>query len=99
MIEVLEGTDVQFDCVVEGKPLPSIGWSKNLVPITSEARIRDLGNGSLVITRVNQTDAAKYICLFQKTLTGGVDFAQFELEVMELTPTSPSQSDTPDTIR
>ena len=88
----MEGTDVQFDCVVEGKPLPSIGWSKNLDPIVSDAHLRDLGNGSLVITQVKKSDEGQYICLFQKTMTGGVEFAQFELQV-----TGSSPSNTPDT--
>ena len=96
VVTAIEGTDVQFDCVVQGKPLPSIGWSKNLDPILSDAHVKDLGNGSLIITQVNTSDEGQYICLFQKTMTGGVEFAQFELRVEG---SSPSESNTPDTIR
>lgn len=89
---------MQFDCVVEGKPLPSIGWSKNLKPILSDVHIRDFGNGSLLIIDVNKNDEAQYICLFQKTMTGGVELAQFELRVTGPSATIPSQSGAPDDI-
>ena len=99
VVTAVEGTDVRFDCVVMGKPLPSIGWKKDLETVMSDGHIRDLGNGSLIIIKVNKSDESQYICLFQKTTNFGVDVAQFELRVVEPSSTSPSESEPPGTIR
>lgn len=97
VVVAYEGTDVQFDCVVQGKPLPSVGWSKDLEAIPNDSRVRDLGNGSLVIADTKESDTAQYICLFQKVMTGGVEFYSFEFQVMSPTASS-TQSSSSDTI-
>ena len=58
------GGRVQLDCLVTGKPLPSVMWLHNERMITApvDSRIVNLGNGSLVISPLATEHAGTYRC-------------------------------------
>lgn len=61
--EAIEGQSVMIDCVVDGRPKPTIHWDKNLVMNDfDKSRFSVLENGSLFISEVRKEDENKYGC-------------------------------------
>ncbi|XP_045463115.1 tyrosine-protein kinase-like otk [Harmonia axyridis] len=61
--EATEGQSVIIDCVVDGKPKPTIHWDKNLAMNDfDKSRFSVLENGSLFISEVRKEDENKYGC-------------------------------------
>ena len=58
------GGRVQLDCLVTGKPLPSVMWlfNQRMITVPDDSRIVNLGNGSLVISPLATEHAGTYRC-------------------------------------
>ncbi|CAG5007139.1 unnamed protein product [Parnassius apollo] len=71
---------VRFDCVAKGNPAPHILWYFNRARILLTDRITMHHNGSIVIEKIQQTDAGQYTC-HAENLNGKIT-AEAVLEVM-----------------
>ncbi|KPJ09244.1 Peroxidasin [Papilio machaon] len=72
--------NVKFDCVATGNPTPHIAWFYNKGRILLSDRITMRHNGSMVIERIQHTDAGIYTCEAEN-LNGRIT-AQAKLDVM-----------------
>ncbi|XP_013179276.1 PREDICTED: peroxidasin [Papilio xuthus] len=72
--------NVKFDCVATGNPTPHIAWFFNKERILLSDRITMRHNGSMVIEKIQHTDAGLYTCEAEN-LNGHIS-AQAKLEVM-----------------
>ncbi|XP_076872442.1 hemicentin-1 isoform X2 [Brachyhypopomus gauderio] len=61
-IEPLGGNAI-LNCEVRGDPTPTIQWSKKGISVQTDARIRQLTNGSLGIYGTVSEDAGSYVCI------------------------------------
>ncbi|XP_071454258.1 papilin isoform X2 [Hetaerina americana] len=59
-----EGSYATLKCVAVGRPIPTVLWRKNIDIIDgTDARYRQLGDGSLQIIGLTKNDAGIYTCL------------------------------------
>ena len=60
-----EGTRVQLDCEVTGRPLPTVEWFQGTRRVSelNNPMIIDVRNGSLVFESVRMADAGNYVCI------------------------------------
>ena len=66
-----EGDEVGFSCAVDGKPDPTISWTRNGSPMhtNGNSRISFLeGKKQLTITNVSRTDSGEYRCVTNNSL-------------------------------
>ncbi|XP_076858428.1 uncharacterized protein LOC143512228 [Brachyhypopomus gauderio] len=62
------GTPVLLQCLVSGKPNPTVEWFKDCAPITNSRYIiqeKASGHFNLLITNVAQSDAGEFKCVIQ----------------------------------
>ncbi|CAK1588655.1 unnamed protein product [Parnassius mnemosyne] len=72
--------NVRFDCVAKGNPAPHIVWYFNQARMLLTDRITMHHNGSIVIEKIQHTDAGKYTC-HAENVKGKIT-AEAVLEVM-----------------
>lgn len=74
----MAGRDVEFDCQVEGDPIPKIFWQRDYEKMPA-SRARILDSQSLHITNVVPQDEGIYICAAENVV--GSISAKASLEV------------------
>ena len=77
----VEGDVVTLSCNATGNPEPSISWTKDGSPISSNSRISlSADNKQLTVTNVSRTDSGKYLCVANNKI-GNVTWSAALLEV------------------
>ena len=77
------GGTVTILCSPEAAPTPTITWSRNGSPVgstDSDARVRVLGNGNIVISQLQSSDEGTYTCEAENSY--GSDASSGRLEVL-----------------
>lgn len=64
-VDATVGSRVQFDCIVNGDPRPTIKWHRDSIPIslTTSHKHQVTGTGTLVILDVDRRDDGVYECI------------------------------------
>ena len=64
-----EGNNLILFCNATGNPVPTVSWTKDGSPISSNSRISlSDDNKQLTITNVNRTDSGEYRCVASNSL-------------------------------
>ena len=68
-VTITEKESVALSCNATGNPVPTISWTKDGSPISSNSRISlSSDNKQLTITNVNRTDSGEYRCVANNKL-------------------------------
>ena len=63
-----EGNNLTLFCNATGNPVPTISWTKDESPLSSNSRISLSDDERLTITNVNRTDSGEYRCVASNSL-------------------------------
>ncbi|XP_037039189.1 hemicentin-1-like isoform X2 [Bradysia coprophila] len=77
---IVAGSSSHIKCAVKGKPLPTIRWWKDGIPIVYDGRIFANDNGTLTVTETRVSDAGVYQC--QAANPAGIIAQNFTLLVV-----------------
>ncbi|KAK9394109.1 immunoglobulin superfamily DCC subclass member 4 [Crotalus adamanteus] len=81
----------RFVCKAEGKPLPTVHWTRNGKRLLPKGRVKIQGSGTLVINQIGLDDAGYYQCVAENPLGMACATAKLEVIVREGLPSPPKR--------
>ena len=79
-VTALTNTSVTIHCPTTGVPKPTVTWTKDGQEILSDDKHTMQGNGSLLISEVDEKDSARYTCIADSA--AGKDSATSTVQVV-----------------
>ncbi|KAI6172894.1 EGF-like domain-containing protein [Aphelenchoides besseyi] len=78
-VELVEGEELDLECIFEGQPLPSASWTKDGLPTPKHSKLLS-ENRFLYVDKSTSVDAGIYICRVENS--AGVVTKKFDVRVI-----------------
>ena len=79
-VTALTNTSITIQCPTSGVPTPTVTWTKDGEQISNDGRYTVQDDGSLLISRTDEDDSARYTCIADSII--GKDNASSKVQVV-----------------